>query len=167
MAKSYDRPESDFYPTPDSVVYDLFETVPKLDPYTSGMTYLEPCYGSGKMYRHLPVGSRWAELDMGVDYLNTQFDKVDCIITNPPFSLAKEFLEKSLTEATVVVYLLRLNFLSSQKRKEFWLKNKPTSLAVLSKRPSFTRDGKTDSSDYGWFIFDKTDKLKLDKFYFI
>lgn len=68
----------------------------------------------------------------------------DCIITNPPYSLAEEFLRKSLEIAPVVCFLLRLNFLGSQKRAAFLSKN-PPDVYVLSERPSFV-NGKTDST---------------------
>ena len=36
--------------------------------------------------------------------------------------------------------------------------NSPTSLFVLSKRPSFTGKG-TDATDYAWYVWDKTDRI--------
>jgi hypothetical protein len=77
---------------------------------------LEPCRASGRIYDRLP-GDRWyAEIEEGIDYLDAAFPEVDLIVTNPPFSIAAEFLEKSLTEASCVVYLLRLNFLGTKRR---------------------------------------------------
>lgn len=81
--------------------------------------------------------------------------QVDLIITNPPFSLALQFLEKSLSEAPTVVYLLRLRFLASVKRGAWWHMHPPTHQFVLSKRPSFTGDGRNDSADYAWFAWDR------------
>lgn len=41
-------------------------------------------------------------------------------------------------------------------------------LVVLSKRPSFTGDGKTDGTGYAWFIWDKDSTLGLDRpFYWV
>ena len=81
----------------------------------------------------------------------------DLIICNPPFSLALEFIDRSFEWAgarTVVAFLLRIDFLGSQKRHEWWdgMYQKPK-LRILSKRPSFTGDGKTDSSNYMWAIW--------------
>ena len=70
--------------------------------------------------------------------------KYDIIIGNPPFSLAKEFVEKSLdllNENGVLIFLLRTAFLESKKRFEFWQSNPVTGLYVLSKRPSFLSKG--------------------------
>lgn len=74
------------------------------------------------------------------------------VMTNPPFSLAMEFVERSLAEVDgAVVMLLRLAWLASQKRAPFLRKHTP-SVYVLPKRPSFTGKG-TDSADYGWFVW--------------
>lgn len=83
----------------------------------------------------------------------------DFIITNPPFSLAQGFVEKSLSLANCTIMLLRLNFLASKSRKEFWEKHPPTAIHVLTKRPSFTGKG-TDATDYAWFVWDTTGRQK-------
>ena len=83
---------------------------------------------------------------------------VDLIFTNPPFSLAQEFIEHSMMFAPTVIMLLRINFLGSQKRYDFWQQFPPDGLCILSKRPSFTGTG-TDSIDYAWFIWSDIKKL--------
>lgn len=78
-------------------------------------------------------------------------DKYDMIITNPPFALAQEFIEKSLSlvkEWGYVVMLLRLNFFGSRKRYEFRKKNMPKHTFVHHERIWFTDDWKTDSIEY-------------------
>ena len=121
------------------------------------MIFLEPCKGGGNIYDLVDTKIKlWAELDEGVDFLSyTPPQPPTLIITNPPFSLALEFLLKSLLhkEATVI-FLLRLNFLGSQKRKPFWNKFPPSHLYVLSERPSFTGHG-TDATEYAWFVWDR------------
>ena len=68
--------------------------------------------------------------------------------------------------------LLRLNYLGSITRHEWWKSSPPIAIHVLSKRPSFTGTG-TDATDYGWFAWDKTDRIKrgiflsVSKFLFI
>jgi hypothetical protein len=108
-----------------------------------------------------PIEKILAEVDCKKDYAEIREDKdyfdsrvmSDLIITNPPFNIALDFLQKSLKESKTVVYLLRLNFLGSQKRKEFWQSNPPTHLFTLAKRPSFTGKG-TDATEYAWFVWD-------------
>lgn len=80
----------------------------------------------------------------------------DVIITNPPFSLAMEFILRSLaTYSRFVVMLLRLNYLGSAKRHSF-LRQCAPDIYVLPDRPSFKGTGETDSIEYAWFVWDKT-----------
>ena len=166
------RSPYDFYPTPREVIDNLL-----INRICIEGTVLEPCCGDGVIVQALrnDCGARVQvdaiEIDeshspqlksAGID--NVQFcdfltanitKRYDYIITNPPFSLAQEFIEKSLTLADKgVIMLLRLNFLGSQKRHDFWIKNPPSAIYVLSKRPSFTGNG-TDNQDYAWFVWDK------------
>lgn len=152
------REPRDFYPTPDYTVRPLL----KLINWNRVDSFLEPCKGDGAIYNLIDTKvKQWAEINEGVDYLTTSFPKRDLIITNPPFLLAKEFLEKSLTESDCVCYLLRLNYLGSSKRKSFWNKiGTPNKLLVLSKRPSFTGNG-TDATEYAWFCWDKSGLINL------
>ena len=129
------RKEKDFYATPAASVASLLNvlTIP-----TAG-TFLEPCRGAGDIYNRIECRQRlYCELSEGIDYLTWKPScRTDVIITNPPFSLALEFLQKSLAEADTVIYLLRLNFLGSQQRRAFWQANRPTHTLVLANRPVF------------------------------
>ena len=93
-------------------------------------------------------------------YRNIQ-NKYDIIIGNPPYSLAIEFVKKSLNclkDDGILIFLLRTAFLESRGRYKFWQENPLTGLLTLSKRPSFTGHG-TDATSYSWFVWDKsTDK---------
>jgi hypothetical protein len=128
------RITNDEYFTPASAIDPLMATlaIPR------EIRFLEPCRGGSAIYDRVTTWFKeWAEIAEGVDYLSAPLWGTDLIITNPPFSLALEFLEKSLEEADSVFYLLRLNFLGSKKRKAFWNKHRPTHQLVLSERPCF------------------------------
>jgi hypothetical protein len=58
------------------------------------------------------------------------------------------FLQKSLSEADTVVYLLRLNFLGTVRRKPFWDAYLPTHLFAITPRPRFVNGG-SDACEYG------------------
>jgi len=94
-----------------------------------------------------------------VDFLEIQHDYTfDIVITNPPFNIAQQIIEKSLSvvkEWGYVIMLLRLNYIGSKAREEFWKKNKPYAIYAHNKRMSFTSDWKTDSIEYAHFIFRK------------
>ena len=169
MADQYDRPENDYYPTPQKCIEALFQVIDFHNLKDEGWTFAEPCKGlAAAIYQHFPEDSEYCELDEGKDYFNSTWEnKPDIIITNPPFKLAKEFLEKSLQEADVCIYLLRLGFLESKKRLEFNQQNPPTNLIVLSARPSFVAGG-TDKTAYAWYVYDPKQRLGLTQpFYFV
>lgn len=88
-----------------------------------------------------------------------QVSRFDLVIGNPPYSLAEEFVEhalRSLHPGASVAFLLRLSFLGSQGRLTGLFKHRPLRyLLPVAGRPSFTPDGKTDSSEYGFFVWTK------------
>jgi hypothetical protein len=152
--------ELDNYQTPTKSVDTLLSFLLFYDMEFGGKRWLEPCRGVGRIttvFRRYFDSTEWCELSEGTNYLKADLKgrKYDWIITNPPFSLALQFLSKSLAEAESVAYLLRLNFLGSQKRRPFWQAFPPDALLVLSERPCFTENGKTDSIEYAWFIWSK------------
>ena len=72
------------------------------------------------------------------------------VIGNPPFSLARRFIDVSRAAAENVFLLLRLNFLGSEERASF-IRGATPDVYVLPNRPSFVKNGKTDSIEYAWF----------------
>lgn len=85
------------------------------------------------------------------------------IITNPPYALAKEFVEHALDisqESVKVAMLLKLTFLEGAKRKELFKKYPPKRIYVFSSRIGCWRNGiKPDKAQnavcYAWFIWEK------------
>jgi len=152
----------DFYPTPSW----CYEKLP-ID-WSMFTTALEPCEGDGRITQFLRakgVDTKGFDIQTGTNYLTTETtENYDLILTNPPFSIALDFIDKAIEEANTVIMLLRLNFLGSQKRNAWFVENEPTSLFVLSKRPSFTGKG-TDSTEYAWFVWDKTDRITKGVFH--
>lgn len=164
------RAEKDAYPTPASATEAICNQLIWPNP----CDFLEPCIGDGaissvvsahatKTYgRYSMMKMHWCEIAQGRDFLTHDWSgkRFDIILTNPPFTWAKEFIEKSLSLANCVIMLLPLSFMGSDKRKEWWQSRKPTAIHVLSHRPSFTGDGKTDSAVYAWFVWDSTGRQK-------
>lgn len=82
----------------------------------------------------------------------------DMVITNPPFNLALQIIQHALGHVRpggLVIMLLRLNFFGSKERRAFFLKQLPTVVYVHPRRMSFSEDGKTDSIEYGHFIWQR------------
>jgi hypothetical protein len=69
---------------------------------------LEPCAGTGSFLAALPAGSLWCEIKQGRDFLSWQ-GRVDWIITNPPWSQIRTFLQKSFAVADHVAFLMTIN----------------------------------------------------------
>ena len=79
----------------------------------------------------------------------------DLIISNPPYSLAQDFVEHAMKfrrdDKSVVAMLLRVSFLGSQKRAS-WLRANTPSIYVTPRRPCFV-NGRSDSAEYAWFVW--------------
>lgn len=85
-------------------------------------------------------------------------DRVGYIISTPPYTIGQEFVDKSLDlveNGGIVAMLLRVGFLGSAKRYEWFKRHMPEFIVVHHKRPSFTSDGKTDSDYYAHFVWRK------------
>ena len=67
--------------------------------------------------------------EIKAEYLTYQLDfRPKMIITNPPFIIAQEIIEKALSDVDdngFVIMLLRLNYFGGKKRKKFWDENMP------------------------------------------
>lgn len=161
------RHQYDFYSTP----VHCTEAICSQLVFPQRSCILEPCSGEGAIARVVErfTNEQMMEFDIqrGEDFLEldmSTYGRFDMVITNPPFSIAQEFVEKSLLISNCVVMLLRMNFVASAKRKEFWERNPWTGCGVLTKRPSFTGKG-TDATDYAWFIWDKTERQRKGMFW--
>ena len=152
------RKSNDTYQTPASAIEPLLPFITFND-----ANCLDPCRGAGNIIKTVQnyatcTSWNWCEIQEGIDYFAYKPTKrFDIVITNPPFFCWRKFLTKSLSEADLVIYLLRLNVLGSgvkTQRAKFWNNNPPTHLFPLEKRPSFTNDGKTDGCDYAWYCWD-------------
>jgi hypothetical protein len=65
---------------------------------------LEPCRGDGNIYNLLPEPKDWCEISQGKDFFDYH-EKVNWIITNPPYSIYDKFLEHCFETADNVVLL--------------------------------------------------------------
>jgi SAM-dependent methyltransferase len=166
--KSALRPTLDFYETPSWAIRALRPVLPIVEGVTR---ILDPGCGTGAIIREL--GAMYPENEIiGLEIEEWRFkaaaestdlpvsqgdffklqEKFDVIVANPPYSQAIEFVQHAITLAPVVCMLLRLPWLASIRRAQ-WHRDNPAHVCVLPKRPSFTPDGKTDATDYAWFIW--------------
>jgi len=71
---------------------------------------LEPCKGEGNFLKVLPDDTIWCEILEGKDFMDYS-GKVDWIITNPPYSKMRKFMQKSMDVSDNVVFLTSINHL--------------------------------------------------------
>lgn len=170
--------EHENYPTPEAAVRALLS---QLD-LKADDVFLEPCCGDLSdadgnetpcIFNLMPLDimqKEWAEIRMGREFLTTDYGKrkFDVIITNPPFSLSCEFLEKCkglLAPSGTLIFLQRVNWLGSKKRYKFWERMTfPEKTPILIPRPKFDKSKKgTDSCEYCWYIWDEGERTSRIK----
>jgi len=66
---------------------------------------LEPASGEGAFLRYLPKNTEWCEITKDKDFFDYN-NKVDWIVTNPPYSNFDRFLQHSFELADNVVFLV-------------------------------------------------------------
>lgn len=176
--RGYDRHVSDYYKTPVNKIVEFLNEFNKyeqvfmqreseiLDPCAGGKENEVMSYPTALMEIGVPkeqiktIDIREDSLaELKVDYLKHKLNyKPSAIITNPPFLLAREIIEKALNDVEdngFVIMLLRLNFFGGKKRKDLWDTYMPKYTFVHNRRMSFTDDGKTDSIEYAHFVWQK------------
>src|ERR1700744_2706219 len=133
------RPENDFYPTPPEATHALL-SVEKFHG-----SILEPCCGDGAISSILAPDHQVISTDLiyrgygdttSYDYLSIDYPfKADNVITNPPFTLAEQFVKLSLERTTKKVAILaKLAFLEGAKRKTMFETTPLKKVWVFSKR---------------------------------
>lgn len=162
---STERIEHDFYATDPKDVELLFDEC-KID---FSQNILEPCAGEGHIAevfkKHgynvttADLIQRTYHLDQTWDFLE-QTEKFDGdIVTNPPYDLASNFVEKSLElipEGKRVVMILKLTFLESKKRRKLFDSKQLKTVYVFTNRTGCARNGleehfKPGAVAYAWF----------------
>lgn len=101
--------EADMVFTPRLLAKEIIEN---FNPY--GLT-LDPCKGDGSFYDQVRGDKVWCELSEGKDFF-TWTEKVDWIITNPPWSKMRSFLSHSYTLTNNIVLLCTLTHFCTTAR---------------------------------------------------
>lgn len=155
---------SDFYETPEVAIEALLavERFP--------LRIWEPACGAGAITRVLERKGhevRSEDLyDHGMGNLPTDFflrsrapEGLDCIITNPPYSCATQFVDHACCLVEKSAFLLRLAFLEGQRRQQLFAQHRLSRVLVFSKRlPRMHRVGwtgprSTSTIAFAWFVF--------------
>jgi len=149
----------DFYPTPPWATRALLERE------AFGGVVWEPACGEGAISEVLKregyrvISSDIVDRGYGrvVDFFRST-RRSGSIVTNPPYTLAEEFVRKALAVTTQkVAMLLRLSFLESQQRYRLFRETPLETVYVFSRRLSLNRGGVEAPSSgavaYAWFVW--------------
>ena len=157
------RKVSDLYPTPPEVTVALMRFL-KLPRST---LIWEPACGQGDMVevlRDCGMLAYGTDIRSGQDFLETYaphyMDKsIDWIITNPPFSLADEFIRHAAEIGKPFAMLLKAQYWHAAKRAQLFREIPPSYVLPLTWRPDFLfkeRGGKKGASplmDVMWCVW--------------
>lgn len=169
------KAENDFYAT-DPKTVELFLKKFEVNNSTANLnTILEPACGTGNickvLRKHFPNAKIEAN-DLiyrgygkgGVDFLNYD-GNADMVITNPPFSLAKEFIEKALTISNkYVIMLCKIQLLEGISRKSMFETTPLKYVYVHTTRQATWKNGEqldpngkkwATTMCMAWFVWDK------------
>ena len=153
---AYKRNASDYYPTPPDATQALLDFL-KLQ---QGTKIWEPACGEGHMVEVLRgngldvVGT---DINLGVDFLTANIpDGTEWIITNPPFSLAEQFIRKCAEHGVPFAMLLKSQYWHAAKRVALFSDVKPSYILPLTWRPDFlfkTRGSGSPLMDVIWCVW--------------
>ena len=81
---------------------------------------LEPCKGTGSFIKAMKgygqiVSILWCEINEGRDFFDFN-EKVDWVITNPPWSKIRKFLQHSMELSNNVCFLMTINHIWTKAR---------------------------------------------------
>lgn len=106
------------------------------------------------------VDHGWSGRHVEFDFLSQTQARADCIVTNPPFKHANEFVRLAVLRAPKVVMLLRLAFLESERRRDIIGPGLARVHAFRNRLPMMHRDGwtgpkATSSTAFAWFVWER------------
>lgn len=156
------RKAADLYPTPPEVTVALMRFL-KLPGET---VVWEPARGEGDMVRALAncgMAVYGTDIRDGIDFLTARqpgnAPAADWIITNPPFSLADEFIRHAAEIGKPFAMLLKAQYWHAAKRAQLFREIPPSYVLPLTWRPDFLfkeRNGKKGTSplmDVMWCVW--------------
>ena len=150
------RSKNDFYPTPPECTIALLDFLQSFYLLSQGDAIWEPACGNNAMVDvmrdrgYTVIGT---DIEIGQDYLATTIDQpYDWIITNPPFTLAEDFIKRSAEMNKPFALLLKSQYWHSAKRRPLFFKHQPALVLPLTWRPDFTGNG-ASLLDMMWVVW--------------
>ena len=171
-----DKHIADYYVTPINKINEFLEGFKKHeDVFNKEVFILDPCAGGDEInVMSYPTALNEFNGNLKIDTIDIREDsrakvkgnfleidtkdKYDVIITNPPFNISLDIINKALDdvkEGGFVIMLLRLNYFGGKVRRNLWENNMPKYCFVHNKRIGFLNNGKTDSIEYCHMVWQK------------
>lgn len=155
------KPKNDELYTPDEAIEPILKYLDK------DKVYWEPTdFGGSNITKVLKMGgykviaTNKEELDFLKDEPNFEFD---AIITNPPYSLKNEFLEKCYEYGKPFLLLLPITALEGKERGRLYREH-GLEVIVLDKRINFMKEKKNNWFNTSWFCYKVCDhELNFEK----
>lgn len=157
----HERHENDLYNTPQECTFaliDFLDSTPHLIPRFANIW--ESCCGNEYIMNALAIkgylNQIGTDIQLGVDFLRSE-KRADVIITNPPFLLSVEVIERSMQlEVSVLCLLLKSQFFHASRRLELFRFYPQAYVLPLTWRPVLcpTR-GKQPTMEFSWFVWIK------------
>lgn len=177
--KKWERKPADLYPTPVDGTESVIPVLQVMREYMhekglcDPVRVWEPACGDGRMARVLEwhgfdvFGSDFRETPGygigGIDFLKDQprttglipHDSFDMIVTNPPFSLAEQFIRRALSITPNVAMLLKATYWNAASRLPFFAEHRPAFVLPLTFRLAFLESerGKSPLMDCIWVVW--------------
>jgi hypothetical protein len=156
------RQKDDWYPTPEIATRRL------LDVEVFDERIWEPAAGDGAIAKVLKTAcyevissdlNDYGYCPAGIDFLLEHKRAADSLVSNPPYKLAEQFIQRAIDlRVDKHAWLLRLSFLEGQKRfQRLFSHNPPIRVHVFSQRLTIWRGDEEISSSgtvaYAWFVW--------------
>lgn len=152
------RHDADFYATPADVTLALLGRMPPSGPVW------EPCCGDGAIGRvlsahgHDVVGTDlvdrgWGGHGGGHDVLRCEALAAPDVVTNPPFEMAEAVIDHLMSlRPRYLAMLLKSTFWNAKRRRELFVRHRPSAVLALSWRPDFANRGRP-TMECSWTVW--------------
>lgn len=165
-SEKYRRNDADFYATPPECTEALIDALPNI--FQPKKIIWEPACGDGAISKvFIKKGFSVQSSDLydrgfgkhGVDFLKDNHPTFDCIVTNPPFNLSVDFIERSMIFGVPFAMLLKATYWNAARRLSLFDQTKPRYVLPLSWRPAMSPErGKSATMDFCWTVWDHSDQ---------
>lgn len=152
------RVDDDFYATPPECVDALLENVELPN------KIWEPCCGDGAISKVLEgngydvISTDLNNYGFGepfTDFLKQNKKRADCVVTNPPFKISQDIIEKCFEmDVSTVALLLKTQYWHAKKRTDLFEKYIPSKILAMNWRPDFSGGG-SPTMDCIWTVWEK------------